>query len=83
VGKSTIVRRVLDADPKVRFSVSHTTRAPRQGERHGVDYFFVKEAGIPPVDRRGGVPRVRGGIRTTSTARAAPPSISPPPRASI
>ena len=44
VGKSTIVRRVLDADPQVRFSVSHTTRAPRRGERYGVDYFFVKEA---------------------------------------
>jgi guanylate kinase len=25
----------------LKFSVSHTTRAPRQGERHGVDYFFV------------------------------------------
>ena len=43
VGKSTIVRRVLDADPQVRFSVSHTTRAPRAGERNGVDYFFVDE----------------------------------------
>ena len=43
VGKSTIVRRVLEADPMVRFSISHTTRAPRQGERNGVDYFFVDE----------------------------------------
>jgi len=44
VGKSTIVRRVLQADPQVRFSISHTTRAPRAGERNGVDYFFVDEA---------------------------------------
>ena len=43
VGKSTIVRRVLEADPQVRFSISHTTRAPRAGERNGVDYFFVDE----------------------------------------
>ena len=43
VGKSTIVRRVLDSDPQVRFSISHTTRAPRAGERNGVDYFFVDE----------------------------------------
>ena len=43
VGKSTIVRRVLDADPQVRFSISHTTRAPRAGERNGVDYVFVDE----------------------------------------
>jgi len=41
VGKSTIVRRVLEADPQVRFSVSHTTRVPRPGERDGVDYHFV------------------------------------------
>lgn len=44
VGKSTLVRRVLDADPGVRFSVSHTTRRPRPGERNGVDYHFVDEA---------------------------------------
>ena len=43
VGKSTIVRRVLEADPQVRFSISHTTRAPRAGEKNGVDYFFVDE----------------------------------------
>ena len=43
VGKSTIVRRVLEADPQVRFSISHTTRAPRAGETNGVDYFFVSE----------------------------------------
>jgi guanylate kinase len=43
VGKSTIVRRVLEADPQIRFSISHTTRAPRAGEKNGVDYFFVNE----------------------------------------
>lgn len=43
VGKSTIVRRVLEADPKVHFSISHTTRAPRPGEKDGVDYHFVDE----------------------------------------
>lgn len=44
VGKSTIVRRVLQADPNVHFSVSHTTRRPREGEVDGVDYSFVDEA---------------------------------------
>jgi guanylate kinase len=43
VGKSTIVRRVLQADPGVRFSISHTTRKPRAGEKDGVDYHFVDE----------------------------------------
>ena len=41
VGKGTICKRVLDADSNMRFSVSMTTRAPREGEVEGVDYFFV------------------------------------------
>ncbi len=43
VGKSTVLRSVLERDPAVVFSVSHTTRAPRDGEREGEDYFFVDE----------------------------------------
>ena len=41
VGKGTICKRILDADSNMRFSVSMTTRAPREGEVEGVDYFFV------------------------------------------
>jgi len=41
VGKSTIVRQVVANDPGIHFSVSHTTRKPRAGEKDGVDYFFV------------------------------------------
>lgn len=41
VGKSTIVRALLAADPEIWLSVSVTTRAPRPGEVDGVDYFFV------------------------------------------
>ena len=44
VGKSTILRRALEADAKLRFSVSHTTRAPRAGEQDGVDYHFLDAA---------------------------------------
>ncbi len=40
-GKSTVLARVLEAMPGLRFSVSHTTRAPRGGERDGVEYHFV------------------------------------------
>lgn len=41
-GKSTIIHRLID-DPLLRlsFSVSATTRAPREGERHGVDYYYM------------------------------------------
>jgi guanylate kinase len=42
VGKSTIVRRVLERFPeRLRLSVSATTRPPRPGERDGVDYHFL------------------------------------------
>ena len=40
-GKSTLVQRLLAAVPGLRFSVSHTTRPPRHGERNGREYFFV------------------------------------------
>jgi guanylate kinase len=42
-GKTTIARRIMDAMPDLRFSVSATTRPPRGGEREGVDYYFVSE----------------------------------------
>lgn len=40
-GKTTIARRVLDAMPKMQFSVSATTRPPRPGETDGTDYHFL------------------------------------------
>ncbi len=40
-GKTTLARRVLAAEPNIEMSVSVTTRAPRPGERDGVDYHFV------------------------------------------
>jgi len=42
-GKTTVCRAVVAPDPKLEFSVSHTTRTPRPGEREGVDYHFVDE----------------------------------------
>lgn len=41
VGKGTVVSRIRERHPEVRFSVSATTRAPRPGEVDGVHYFFV------------------------------------------
>lgn len=40
-GKSTICRKLLQADKSLRYSVSATTRFPRPGERNGKDYFFL------------------------------------------
>lgn len=42
-GKTTIARALRDGRDDVVFSVSATTRAPREGERDGVDYHFVAE----------------------------------------
>jgi guanylate kinase len=40
-GKSTLVRRLIASLPDLAFSVSHTTRPRRKGEKDGRDYFFV------------------------------------------
>ena len=41
VGKSTVIAQVLRERPDLYFSVSFTTRPPREGEVHGVNYYFV------------------------------------------
>jgi guanylate kinase len=40
-GKGTLIKRVLDVVPDLSYSVSYTTRAPRNGEVDGREYFFV------------------------------------------
>ena len=40
-GKSTVVHRLMEKRENLRFSVSATTRKPREGETDGVDYYFV------------------------------------------
>ena len=42
-GKTSLVKALIEKDPSIRLSVSTTTREPRAGEVHGVDYFFVKK----------------------------------------
>lgn len=42
-GKTTLIDLLLNANPSLMFSISHTTRPPRTGERDGVEYFFVSE----------------------------------------
>lgn len=43
-GKTTLVRALIGADPGLRVSVSHTTRARRPGEEDGIAYHFVERA---------------------------------------
>lgn len=43
-GKSTIIKQIID-DPRLRlgFSISATSRKPREGEQHGVHYYFISD----------------------------------------
>jgi len=43
VGKSTVVAHMRTVHPEVWLSVSATTRKPRPGEKHGVQYYFVDD----------------------------------------
>jgi guanylate kinase len=77
-GKTTLIRRVLE-DPRIgptlHFSVSHTTRAPRPGERDGVEYHFVDEAAFRAIEARGGFLEwavVHGNLYGTSRAEVEP-----------
>lgn len=40
-GKTSVVKRLMQAELNLEFSVSATSRAPRPGEIHGKDYFFI------------------------------------------
>ncbi len=40
-GKTTVLKRVMANVEGLAFSISHTTRKPRQGETNGIDYNFV------------------------------------------
>ncbi|MEY4503494.1 MAG: hypothetical protein RLZZ576_748 [Actinomycetota bacterium] len=43
VGKGTVVRYIIEHFHDVHLSISATTRAPRPGEQHGREYFFVSQ----------------------------------------
>lgn len=42
-GKTTIVKQLLAEFPELKFSISATTRAKRENETNGVEYFFISE----------------------------------------
>jgi guanylate kinase len=43
-GKSTLVNALLEREPAISLSVSHTTRPPRPGEQYGRHYYFTERA---------------------------------------
>tara|TARA_B100000700_G_scaffold268229_1_gene308728 strand:- start:25 stop:678 length:654 start_codon:yes stop_codon:yes gene_type:complete len=42
-GKSTLAQRIKSWDANCVFSISATTRKPREGEQNGKDYYFISE----------------------------------------
>lgn len=48
-GKGTVIKRLMELDRRFVYSVSATTRAPREGERNGVNYYFI---GRPDFEAR-------------------------------
>jgi guanylate kinase len=53
VGKGTLIRSLLERVPELELSVSATTRKPRLGETHGVDYHFLGDAEFQQRVERG------------------------------
>ncbi|KAI9697534.1 MAG: hypothetical protein M1820_007733 [Bogoriella megaspora] len=53
-GKSTLLQRLFASHPNTfRFSISHTTRAPRPGEQDGREYHFVSKEEFEGLVSRG------------------------------
>ena len=53
VGKGTLVKALMDRNPKIKMSVSATAREPRPGEIEGVHYFFKTEEAFKAMVDRG------------------------------
>jgi guanylate kinase len=53
VGKSTILKQVMARRPDLQFSVSATSRPPREGETNGVQYFFVSTEAFKEMIEQG------------------------------
>lgn len=52
-GKTSLVKALIDSVPRIRVSVSHTTRAKRPGEEDGVNYHFVDRTAFTAMIERG------------------------------
>jgi guanylate kinase len=53
VGKGTVCGLLRKRNPNIIYSISATTRLPRQGERHGVNYFFHSKEEFISMRERG------------------------------
>ena len=84
VGKGTLIRTLLERVPELELSVSATTRRPRPGEAHGVDYHFLADDEFERRVAGGRVRRARpllgpalrhAALRARGAARRRPPVV--------
>lgn len=71
-GKTTLCRELVSSMPHLRFSVSYTTRQPRQGEVNDRDYTFISREDFRSMADRGGFiewAEVHGELYGTSRKR--------------
>lgn len=71
-GKSTLVNALLEREPGIALSVSHTTRLPRPGESEGRHYHFVTRGSFEPMIAAGEFiehAEVHGNLYGTSRSR--------------
>jgi guanylate kinase len=54
VGKGTLISSLMERVPELELSVSATTRAPRRGERDGVQYHFLSNEDFDRLEAEGG-----------------------------
>jgi guanylate kinase len=52
-GKTSLVKALVEREPRLRFSVSYTTRKPRANEIDGRDYHFITPARFQEMVERG------------------------------
>ena len=51
-GKTTITKKLVESDKKIKLSVSVTTRKPRPGETNNKDYVFVTKKKISTICKK-------------------------------
>ena len=51
-GKTSLIDAIMREDPTLKVSVSYTTRAPRRGEKNGVEYHFVDDGTFLAMQQR-------------------------------
>ena len=52
-GKTSLIDALMHDDATLKLSISYTTRAPRPGEKNGVDYHFVDDTAFVAMKNRG------------------------------